>query len=101
MVRAYFRCNSGHYFTGSTCPIDGWTSGAATELFDAVEQLVSARQTPTLERLRSLRVGSEALLRAIIIEFGNAESAFDAVSPEGYVIDGEWKPLDKLDWRFK
>ena len=41
-----------------------------------------------------------AAQRTIVIEFGTDACAFDAVSPEGFVIHGEWKPLTTLDAPF-
>ena len=41
MIRAYCRCNSGHYFVGEYCPIDGWSSSVAKELVKAYKACYS------------------------------------------------------------
>jgi hypothetical protein len=101
MVRVYCRCNSGHYFMGEYCPIDGWSSAASKELTEAVGRLTATGRAISLVELRKAGVSEEAFKRTIVIEFGANDSAFEAISPEGYVIKGEWKPLRYLDERFK
>ena len=101
MVQAYCRCNSGHYFVGEYCPIDGWSSTASKELTEAVERLLGTGREISLAELRSAGVSEATIRRTLVIEFGVSESAFDAISPEGYMIKGEWKPLRYLDEHFK
>jgi hypothetical protein len=101
MVQAYCRCNNGHYFVGEYCPIDGWSSPASKELVEGVKRLIGTGQEISLAELRRAGVSEDALRRSVVIEFGASESAFDALSPEGYVIKGEWKPLRRLDAPFK
>ena len=101
MVQAYCRCNNGHYFVGEYCPIDGWSSPASKELVEGVKRLIGTGQEISLAELRRAGVSEDALRRTVVIEFGASESAFDALSPEGYVIKGEWKPLSRLDAPFK
>ena len=101
MVQAYCRCNSGHYFVGEYCPIDGWLSPESKELAAGVKRLIGTGQEVSLAELRKAGVSEGALRRTVGIEFGASESAFDALSPEGYVIKGEWKPLKRLDVPFK
>jgi hypothetical protein len=101
MVQAYCRCNNGHYFVGEYCPIDGWSSPASKELVEGVKRLIGTGQGISLAELHSAGVSEDALRQAVVIEFGASESAFDALSPEGYVIKGEWKPLSLLDAPFK
>ena len=101
MVQAYCRCNNGHYFVGEYCPIDGWSSAASKELVEGVKRLIGTGQEISLAELHRAGVSEEALRQAVVIEFGASESAFDALSPEGYVIKGEWKPLRQLDAPFK
>jgi hypothetical protein len=101
MVQAYCRCNNGHYFVGEYCPIDGWSSPASKELAEGVQRLIGTGQELSLAELRRAGVSEDALRRAVVIEFGASESAFEALSPEGYVIKGEWQPLRLLDAPFK
>ena len=100
-VRAYCRCNSGHYFQGEFCPFDGWSSAASKELATAVERLTGAGQELSLAALRKAGVSRETIERTVVVEFGSAASAFDALDPRGYVVNGEAKPLVKLGGSFK
>jgi len=94
--RAYCRCNSGHYFTGEFCPFDGWSSAASKELAEAVEQLAREDRDLSLEELRKAGVSKNTLFRTIVVEFFTGSSAFEAVSPGVYVVNGETKTPHKL-----
>jgi hypothetical protein len=100
-VRAYCRCNSGHFFQGEFCPFDGWSSTASRELQAAVERLAAEGQPLSRAALLQAGVSREAIERTIIVEFGCAASAFEALDPRSYVIDGEAKPVVKLGHNFK
>ena len=100
MIKAYIRCNSGHYFSGEYCPLDGWTSAESRELADALTR-VSGPGELSLRKLRQMGVSKTALRRAILVEFGSTDAVFEALAPEGYVLDHEWRPLASLDGRFK
>ncbi len=99
--RAYARCTGGHYFAGEYCPFDGWSSAAAAELAETVEQLRQLGKEITLTELRKAGLGEAALARTIVIDFGNDASAFDAISPKEYAIDGQTKPPLKCGPNFK
>lgn len=99
--RAYCRCNSGHYFSGECCPYDGWFSPASHELTEAVVRLAKMGKELSIEELRELGVSSETLWRTIIISFGVGASAFEALAPDTYVVNGETKPPRKLGLAFK
>lgn len=101
VTRAYCRCNSGHYFMGECCPFDGWSSEASRELTRAVKDLTRRKQALSQESLRGAGLGPGLLARCIVVEFGSPESAFEALSPEYYVIDGEAQPLLKTSPSFK
>ena len=100
-TRAYCRCNSGHYFSGESCPYDGWSSRASRELTDAVARLLKAGKELSIEELRNLGVSSETLWRTIIVSFGVGASIFEALSPDTYVVNGETKPPRQLGVGFK
>jgi len=100
MIRAYCRCNSGHYFVGEYCPIDGWSSPVAEELVKATKRVIASGQAPSLHALRQTGLSEAAAQRTIVIEFGTDACVFDAIVPEGLVIHGTWKPLAVLDEHF-
>jgi hypothetical protein len=99
MIRAYCRCNSGHYFVGEYCPIDGWSSSVAKELVQATQRVIASGQALSLHALRQAGLSEVATQRTIVIEFGTDACVFDAIVPEGLVIHGTWKPLAVLDAR--
>jgi hypothetical protein len=100
-VRAYCRCTSGHYFQGECCPFDGWSSAASRELAAALARLAGQGQKPSLASLRKVGLSQGALERVVVIEFGTARSAFEALAPKEYVVNGEAKPLLILGSAFK
>ena len=100
MIRVYCRCNSGHYFAGDICPLDGWSSSECLELADCVDRLRASGTRPCLEQLRLVGASEEAIKRAIVIEFGSDSVVFDAIAPAGYVIENEWREIDKLGLEF-
>ncbi|GIW79965.1 MAG: hypothetical protein KatS3mg105_1772 [Gemmatales bacterium] len=100
-IRAYSRCTSGHYFEGEDCPFCGWSGPTAVELAQAVRRLEQLGKPVSLEELRRQGASEETLARAIVIEFGSAESAFEAISPKEYIVKGARKPPMKLGKHFK
>jgi hypothetical protein len=100
-IRAYCRCNSGHYFSGESCPYDGWSSPASRELTDAVARLAKAGKELSMEELKALGVSSETLWGIILVSFGVGASIFEAFSADTYVVNGETKPPRKLGLGFK
>lgn len=100
-IRAYCRCNSGHYFIGECCPYDGWSSPASKELTKVVARLTRSGKEPSIQELKQAGVSDETLWRTIIISFGVGASIFDALSPDTYVVNGETKPPAKLGLGFK
>jgi hypothetical protein len=100
IVRAYCRCNSGHYFIGEHCPLDGWSSAESGELTAVVERLTREGKIISVEELRKAGLGRAALARLIVIEFGAEESAFDLIDPRGYVVHGEWTPIEEVNEHF-
>ena len=98
--RAYSRCNSGHYFMGEFCPFDGWSSPASQELTAALKDLARLGRNVSLEELQKVGVSEHTLARTIVIEFGSTAAAFEAISPEEYVVNGKAILLRNLDERF-
>jgi hypothetical protein len=96
-ARAYCRCNSGHYFEGTHCPFDGWSSPASAELAGAVARLRDAGRAVSIQALCRAGVSGPTLARTVVMEFGCDESAFEALAPEGLIVDGAWRPLAALD----
>ena len=100
MIRAYCRCNSGHYFVGAYCPIDGWSSPLAKELVQATKRVTASGQALSVHALCQAGLSEAAAQRTVVIEFGTEACVFDAIVPEGLVIHGTWKPLAALDESF-
>lgn len=96
MVRAYIRCNSGHYFMGEFCPLDGWSSSESLELTEAATKVLASGNQLSLLELERVGMTNASLKRVIVSQFGSEQSAFDAVVPEGYFIDGKWHRLRDL-----
>jgi len=95
MTRIYWRCNGGHYFSSVRCPFDGWSSDELVQLNNAAERLKVKGATPSIAALRSEGASEPALGRAIVVEFGSDGSAFEAISPNYYVINNESVRLHK------
>jgi len=53
------------------------------------------------EELRKAGVSQATLARTIVVAFGSSDSAFEAVSPLEYVVNGEAKAVRELDRSFK
>jgi hypothetical protein len=100
MLRLYSRCNSGHYFEGTHCPADGWSARTSVEIATARETLLKRSEAPSIAALRALGVSEEAIGRSIVVEFGDANSAFEMIAPEGYFAGGTWIPNSRFDSRF-
>src|SRR5258708_1313670 len=96
MMRAYCRCNGGHYFTGENCPFDGWSSAESKELTRLIARFASEGRAASLRELREAGMSSGTLKGVIVMEFGNDAAAFDAIEPREYIIEGEAKELLKL-----
>lgn len=96
-THAYCRCNSGHFFQGTHCPFDGWSSTASTEINDAVIRLQDAADVVSIQALCWAGVSKPTLARTIVIEFGRDQSTFDALAPEGFVVNGVWQQTPALD----
>lgn len=87
MKRLYIRCNDSHYFTGQSCPFDGWGSSEtakAQELAKGVDPC-----DLTMDHIRSWGLSEDLIKRVLIIEFGDESAAFQGLAPEYYFIKGE------------
>ena len=96
-ARAHCRCNSGHYFEGTHCPFDGWSSPASIELVEAAAWVRDADGTLSIQALCEAGASDATLARTVVIDFGCDDSAFEALAPEGLIADGAWRPLAALD----
>ncbi|MGB7147815.1 MAG: hypothetical protein WBD45_01605 [Terriglobales bacterium] len=93
MRKAYWRCNSAHYYSALHCPFDGWTFEGCKELIAAVEKLVGTNAALSIDALALEGVPAKAIERTIIIEFGKSQAVFDAFSPDDYLVDGKHKKV--------
>jgi hypothetical protein len=101
VAKAYWRCTSGHYFSGEACPLDGWSSPESLELARATRSIASRGGNISLAELQRAGVSSGALNRAIVIEFGSPLAVFDTLVPEGYVINNQYRRMRELGLDFK
>ncbi|GEM_PF-1507402 len=100
-TRVYCCCNSGHYFSGASCPYDGWSSPAWRELTAAIAYRDKEGKKLAIAELSMLRVSRATLSRTSIVSFGRDASVFEALAPATYVVMGETKPPLKLGPGFK
>ena len=96
MRKALWRYNSGHYYSVPHCPLDGWSFPGAIELFELIASMHQMGQVPSIQRLREKGISQDVLDRVIIVEFGGERSVFDGFSPQGYIIEGHYVPIEKL-----
>jgi len=94
-TRAYWCCNSGHYFSTLRCPFDGWGSEQLTQLHEAAQRLLAKGLVLSLAALQAEGVSDDAIQSAIVVEFGSEKAAFDAISPDYFVVDGKTVSLIK------
>jgi hypothetical protein len=94
VVLVYLRCNSDHYFTGtSICPFDGWSAAGFEQAVLAVTAIADRGERPSIEALRQQGVPKQVVERAAVIEFLSDSVVFEALDPAGYIIEGEWVPM--------
>jgi len=89
MIRLYFRCNGGHYFTSrSSCPFDGWTCNGIGDALSALERATARGERLSIAELKTIGIDEETLQRVLLIEFGDEASAFEALAPGHFVYNG-------------
>jgi hypothetical protein len=91
--RAFIRCNGGDYFQGEYCPLDNWSSAESKELAAITARLTAEGQEVSIAGLRKVGVSETTIKRTIVIDFGSDASVFEAISPQGFVVNGKWKLL--------
>lgn len=94
--KIYWRCNSGHYFSSSHCPFDGWSRPYISKLIEAVSALDSEEREVSMAHLKTIGFSDDVLRRVIVIEFGSADSSFEGFNPEGYFLNGHYVALKKV-----
>jgi len=77
--------------------MDGWSRPYVDHLSETVKEIERRGESVSVARLREAGVEKEALDRVIVVEFGSSAAVFEGVVPQGYVIDGKFVPLEKLD----
>jgi hypothetical protein len=100
MRKAYWRCNSGHYYCVRFCPFDGWSRPSLQKLLDTVTEMDSRGEEVSIAKLVEKGFDQSVLDRVIVIEFGGNKHVFDAISPEGYVIQSKYVPLASVGPEF-
>jgi hypothetical protein len=108
MKKIYIRCNGGHYFTcdndNLACPYDGWDGrdpSIVKELNQIINKLSVKDEEISIDLLKQMGASEDTIKRTIIIEFGNPKSAFEAIVPSNYVINGKLINFLDLDSNFK
>ena len=96
MRKALWRCNSGHYYSVPYCPLDGWSFPGVVELFEVITSMHQMGQVPSIQQLREKGISQDVLDRVIIVEFGGERSVFGGFFPQGYIIEGQYVPIEKL-----
>jgi hypothetical protein len=97
----FFRCNSGHFFSGKLCPRDGWSDPGIFKIWELEERLWRSGKRTTIKSLREAGADEAFIKRVVVIEFGDLTAAFEAVSPEQVVLNGQVKNLLDLGREFK
>jgi hypothetical protein len=92
----FLRCNSGHYFRGSVCPFDGWFMEGFDDVVLAESRLRAAGKAVSVASLGGEGIPREVLSRVLVIEFGAEDAAFEALDPAGFLIEGEWTPIQSV-----
>jgi len=88
VFKVFARCNGGHYFAGSRCPFDGWSSEETEAIAAAAERFVDEGKDPSMTALGASHLTRKALAKACVIEFYSVALAVDAIQPELVVIGG-------------
>jgi hypothetical protein len=101
MNKVFWRCNSGHYYSERSCPLDGWSRTGLVRLFDVVAEMKKNAEPISISALEGKGFDQDVLDRVIVVEFGGITAAFDGFSPAGYFIEGQYVPLSKLGLQYK
>src|SRR5882672_7050817 len=96
MTKVFWRCNSGHYYSVPSCPIDGWSFQGVRELVEILSEMRTHAEIPSIQELRRRGLSQDVLDRVVVVEFGGDRSVFDGICPEGYMIEGKYVPLREL-----
>jgi hypothetical protein len=95
MVRVFCRSNGSDYFQGEFCPFDGWSSPKSKAISEASRRLIEKGIVPSVTALQKAGLPETALARAVVIEFGAESSAFEAMTPEVYLVQDQVLELAK------
>ena len=80
----YFRCNGGHYFSGSaSCPLDGWCESGTESILSAFAEMVSRGATPRPGDVAH-GAATRLLKRVIVAQFGDPLRAVRGIVPMIY-----------------
>jgi hypothetical protein len=82
------------------CPQDGWSRPYFQRLFEVAKEMEKSGENISIELLRLKGFDKESLDRVIVVEFGSDVAVFDGIIPAGYLIDGTFIPLVKLDRQY-
>lgn len=86
MKHLFFRCNSGHFFRGLSCPFDGWNYPGIRE----AEQAFAVDSNIALDRLAELANADEFLKRQMfIVDCASLPPGLEGIRLHCVVVDGE------------
>ena len=86
----YFRCNGGHYFTGSAyCPLDGWCVEGVPEAQARFADAISCGELLRPNRIVSDLVRDELQPRVVVAQFGGPRRAVRGIAPMIYHHEGQ------------
>ncbi len=86
----YFRCNGGHYFTGSAhCPLDGWCVEGVPEAQARFADAISCGELLRPNRIVSDLVRDELQPRVVVAQFGDPRRAVRGIAPMIYHHEGQ------------
>jgi len=91
----FFRCNSGHFFSGELCPWDGWSHPDSKIVLELVDRLNAEEKELSIAKLKSAGVKDELIRRLVIVEFGDPEAILDGIYPKQVFVNG--KVIDPLE----
>ena len=100
MRKIFFRCIRGHYFQDTCCPWDGWSHQAFDKVLDEAERIEARGDLLSIDKLKEAGIPDEIFKRILVVEFGCAESAFDAINPKELIVGNDVLDISTVSSEF-